>query len=175
LVEKVTPKKMNCSHSPLNLEVRKELVSTKVLLGVILLISLSGCYNVLHYGYLPGGHYKYYAPITPVDLQGQRFRLEVIDGRRGFNISCWPSLIDRNTELEGATGYDFFSAFVRAMIEANHGVVDPKAEKVIRIELTGLSAHYQGYGYVHVYGLVEFNAFVEGFHKNLKMGTHTIF
>jgi len=135
-------------------------------LGVILALLLSGCYSTLHYGYLPGGDYQYYAPLSPVDLKGEKYRLEVVDSRRGFDISCSTFRVDRNTELEGATGIDFFSAYVRAMIEANNGVIDPKADKVITVELTGLSAEYQGYGYVRVYGLVEFHAALGSLRKN---------
>lgn len=130
----------------------------RMISGVILALLLSGCYSTLHYGYLPGGDYQYYAPLSPVDLKGAKFRLEVIDSRRGFDISCSGFRIDRNTELEGSTGFDFFSAYARAMIEANNGIIDPKSDNVIMVELTGLSAEYQGFGYVRVYGLVEFQA-----------------
>jgi len=132
---------------------------------IILAILLSGCYSTLHYGYLPGGDYKYYTPLSPVDLKGERYRLEVIDGRRGFGVSCSNFRIDRNTELEGATGFDFFSSYVRAMIEANNGIVDPNSNNILTVELTGLSALYQGYGYVRVYGLVEFHASLGPFQK----------
>jgi len=138
----------------------------KHIIGIILVFILTGCYSTLHYGYLPGGDYEYYSPLKPVDLGGEKYKLEVIDKRRGFDISCSSFQIDRNTELEGSTGYDFFSAYTRAMIEANNGVIDPNSNKVIRVELTGLSAEYQGFGYVRVYGLVEFNVSFDGFQKN---------
>jgi hypothetical protein len=138
----------------------------KILSGIIFLaIFLSGCYSTLHYGYLPGGDYQYYAPLSKVDLRGERFRLELIDNRKGFKISCSNIIIDRNTELEGSTGFDFFSSYVRAMIEANNGVIDPNSSNVITIELRGLSAEYQGVVYVRVYGLVEFHAALRDFHK----------
>lgn len=137
----------------------------KIISGLVLAIFLSGCYNTLHYGYLPGSDYTYYAPLSPVDLKGEKFRLEVVDNRKGFNISCSNFRIDRNTELEGSIGFDFFSAYVRAMIEANNGVIDPKSDKVIIVQLSGLSAEYQGFGYVRVYGLVEYNASFGDFHK----------
>ena len=137
----------------------------RVISGAILLFLLSGCYSTLHYGYLPGGEYKYYAPSSRVDLRGERFRLEITDDRRGFAISCSNFRIDRNTELEGSKGFDFFSSYVRAMIEANNGIVDPDSDNVIMVNLTGLSAEYQGFGYARVYGLVEFNVVVEGYRK----------
>ena len=56
----------------------------KIVTGMILLFLLSGCYSTLHYGYLPGGDYQYYSPLSPVDLRGERFRLEVVDDRKGF-------------------------------------------------------------------------------------------
>ncbi len=130
----------------------------KVTKGVILLFLLTGCYSTLHYGYLPGGNYRYYAPLSRVDLRGQSFRIEVVDNRKGFQISCSDFRIDRNTELEGATGFTFFSSYLRAMIEANKGVIDSNSNNIIVVELTGLSAEYEGFGYVRVYGLVEFHA-----------------
>jgi hypothetical protein len=137
----------------------------KFISGIILAILLSGCYSTLHYGYLPGGDYQYYSPLAPVDLKSEGFRIELIDDRKGFHISCSDFRIDRNTELEGATGFDFFSAYVRAMIEANNGVVDSKSDKIITVELRGLSAEYRGFGYVRVYGLVEFRATYGAFSK----------
>ena len=73
--------------------------------------------------------------------------------------------MDRNTELEGSTGFDYFSAYVRAMIEANNGIIDQNSNNIIRVDLSGLSAEYQGFGYVRVYGLVEFHAAIGDFHK----------
>jgi hypothetical protein len=132
----------------------------------ILLFLLTGCYSTLQYGYLPGGDYKYYSPISPVNLNGVKYRLEVVDNRKGFNISCVNFRIDRNTELEGATGYNFFSTYVRAMIEANKGIIDPISDNILRVELTGLSAQFYGYGFYRIYGLVEFNVSIGEFQKN---------
>lgn len=137
----------------------------KYLVVAMAIFLLSGCYSTLQYGYLPGGDYQYYSPMNPVDLQGVKYRIEVVDNRRGFNISCVDFRIDRNTELEGVTGYDFFNSYVRAMIEANNGVVDPNSENILSVELTGLSAQYFGFGFVRVYGLVEFNATNDNFKK----------
>jgi hypothetical protein len=137
----------------------------KMVLVVILTFLLTGCYETLHYGYLPGGDYQYYKPLEKVDLGGEKFRLEIMDNRKGFSIACSNFRLDRNTELEGETGYDFFRAYVRAMIEANNGIVDPESDNIIRIELTGLSAQYEGYQYVRVYGLVEFNTYTDSFQK----------
>jgi len=133
---------------------------------LIFVFLLTGCYETIHYGYLPGGDYQYYKPLKQEDLGGEKFKLEIMDNRKGFSIACSNFRLDRNTELEGETGYDFFRAYLSAMIEANNGVIDPTSDKIIRVELTGLSALYQGFGYVHVYGMVEFNAFVEDFQKS---------
>jgi hypothetical protein len=138
----------------------------KICTGLLILLLASGCYSVLHYGYLPGGSYKYYAPLSPVDLGGQRFRLEIVDKRSGFGISCSNFTLDRNTELEGSKGYDFFSAYVRGMIEANKGMIDPNSSRIMRVELTALTAQLLGFGFVRVYGLVEFNVSFDGFRKN---------
>ena len=75
-------------------------------------------------------------------------------------------VLDRNTELEGPTGFDFFRSYARAMLEANKGVFDPNADNVLKIELKGLSAEIVGYGYGRVYGLIEFRAYYNDLHKN---------
>ncbi len=138
----------------------------RVVLLSLLILMASGCGEILYYGYLPGGDFQYYAPHNKIDLEGEHFRLEVLDERHGFGMSCVEFRVDRNTELEGAKGFEFFSAYVRAMIEANNGVIDHESEKIITIKLTGLSAQLIGFGYVKVYGLVEFNATVNDFHSS---------
>jgi hypothetical protein len=137
----------------------------KILCIVVLALILGGCYNTMKYGWLPGGDYEYYEPLNAVDLEWERIRLEVIDGREGFAVSCFGIPLDRNTELEGPTGFDFFRSYLQAMIEANNGVVDPASTNVVHVELKALSAEIFGYGYARVYGLVEFRASFGGIQK----------
>jgi hypothetical protein len=73
--------------------------------------------------------------------------------------------LEIDTELESSVGYDFFSKYFQAMLEANNGVVDPDANKIIEVRLKGLSAELYGFGYAHVYGLVEFSASVKNMEK----------
>ena len=138
----------------------------KILCGMIVVITLTGCYSTLKYGWLPGGDYEYYQPLKPVNLEHEKIRLEVIDSREGFNVPCSDIPLDRNTELEGSTGFEFFSSYVRAMIEANNGVVDQTSSNVVKIELKGLSAEIFGFGYARVYGQIEFRASFSGLQKN---------
>ena len=141
-------------------------MGTKTMLcAIILALSLTGCYNTLKYGWLPGGDYEYFQPLNPVNLQGEKYRLEIVDDREGFQVSCADIPLDRNTELEGATGFEYFSNYVRAMIEANNGVIDPGSDNAIRVQLKGLSAEIIGFGYGRVFGLIEFNASFSGVNK----------
>lgn len=137
----------------------------KVLCVTLLAFTLTGCYSTLKYGWLPGSDYEYYEPLKPVNLEGEKMRLDVVDSREGFNISCSGIPLDRNTELEGSTGFDFFSSYLRAMIEANNGVVDLASSNIVKVELKGLSAEIFGFGYGRVYGQVEFRASFKGYQK----------
>jgi hypothetical protein len=136
-----------------------------VLVSLLLLTSCASVGQTLKYGYLPGGDYQYYSPLSPVDLHGQRYKLIISDERKGNKIQCTDMTLPRDTELEGTTGFNFFSNYLRAMIEANNGIVDPTAEKMIDVRLLGLSGDLRAVIYGHVYGLVEFDATVGGFKK----------
>ena len=54
---------------------------------------------------------------------------------------------------------------MRAMIEANNGVVDQNAGKTINVKLSGLSGELRAIVYGHVYGLVQFDVAIDGFKK----------
>ena len=129
-----------------------------LILLCLLLLSCSSAVKTLKYGYLPGSNYQYYSPLDPVDLQGHPYRLVISDGRSGNSISCSSITVPRDTELEGAAGYDFFSNYARAMIEANNGVVDSMAMDIIEIQLRALSGNLKGFVYGHIWGMVEFDA-----------------
>ncbi len=131
----------------------------------LLLCSCSSVGKTLEYGYLPGGKYKYYAPLTPVDLHGKRYRLKILDNRTENRIECAESTIPRNSELEGQRGYQFFSNYLRAMIERNHGMVDDASQDIIEVKLRAISGDLKMVVYGHVYGLVEFDAKVGKFDK----------
>lgn len=140
----------------------------RAILVLVLFFLLTSCASVGHtlkYGYLPGGDYQYYSPLSPVDLHGKRYKLIISDERKGNKIQCTDMTLPRDTELEGTTGFNFFSNYLRAMIEANNGIVDPMAEKTIDVKLSGLSGELRAVIYGHVYGLVEFDVTVGDFRK----------
>lgn len=135
-------------------------------LSCILLFSCGPVGKTLKYGFLPGGNYQYYAPINKIDLKGESFNLVITDARSGItSVSCSNIVLDRNTELEGEKGSNFFANYCRAMVVANNGVVDRSSQKTIYIKLKGLSAQYYGFGFIKVHGLVEFNVLFNDFEK----------
>lgn len=73
--------------------------------------------------------------------------------------------LPRDTELEGETGFDYFTNYMQAMIVANNGVVDQKAEKTINVKLTALSGDLRAVVYGHVYGFAQFDVSVGNLKK----------
>jgi hypothetical protein len=137
-----------------------------VVISCCLIYSCGTAVKTLKYGYLPGGDYQYYAPIEKSDLKGKSYNLVITDDRSGVSqISCSDIILDRNTELEGDDGFNFFSKYCRAMIEANNGIIDQDAQETIHIKLKGLSAQYYGFGFLKVHGLVEFDVILDNFEK----------
>jgi hypothetical protein len=132
----------------------------------LLILSCAGTEKALKYGYLPGSDYQFYEPLRPVDLKGKGYNIKVVDSRTSNKISCVEGIIARDTELEGVVGYEYFANYLKAMIEANHGVVDPGAGSPIEIKLTALSGALPGFGYVVVFGYVEFRAVSKGLDKS---------
>lgn len=136
-----------------------------VLASLVILTSCAPVGNTLQYGFLPGSDYQYYSPLTPVDLHGKKYKLVITDERQGTTIQCTSMALPRDTELEGATGLDYFSNYLHAMIVGNNGVVDQNAEKTINVKLTGLSGEIRAVLYGHVYGLVQFDVTSGGLKK----------
>lgn len=139
----------------------------------ILLIALTGmflcsCSSVTHtlkYGYLPGSDFQYYAPLEKVDLKGEKYKLKIVDNRKGNSISCYDRPIPRDTELENSPGIQYFENYFKAMIEFNNGLVVPTAEKTINVQLNAISGDIRMVLYGHVYGLVEFEVSTDGHTK----------
>jgi len=131
------------------------------------LLLMSSCTNYLYYGYLPGGDYQFYEPLIKRNLNGLKIHLNVVDGRNDIkSISCSGYVLDRTTELEGDLGFQFFKYYCRAMLEYNGAVYDENSQDTLSITLRGLSAIYSGFGYIKIYGLIEFEA--NGFGINTK-------
>ncbi len=127
-------------------------------LSCIFLLSCGSVGKTLKYGFLPGGNYQYYAPVNRVDLKGESFNLVITDGRLGVSrVFCSEIALDRNTELEGENGFNFFVNYCRAMVKANNGLIDKSTPKTLYVKLNGLSAQYYGFGFVKVHGLVDFD------------------
>lgn len=124
----------------------------------LLSLFLCSC-STLYYGYLPGTEYKLLKPIAAIDLKGKAFNIEFKDGR-GLNnrISCSDYTLDRQTELEGNLGMEFFRQSIVTMIQASNGKVDSNAPDKVVVELDGLSFELIGAVYIVAHGLVEFKA-----------------
>jgi hypothetical protein len=127
----------------------------------IFLLFLTSCVSTspsLQYGYLPGGDYQYYKSRNQVDLKGNTYRLEVYDQRIESHVGCANVHVPRDTELEGSFGMEYFSYYLRAMIEFNNGKVDPKSTNVLKVDLKAISGDLVGFVYGRVIGIIEFNA-----------------
>jgi hypothetical protein len=111
----------------------------------------------LYYGYLPGSDYKILKPEKNIDLQGRSFNIEFRDSRGNRNvIDCSEYMLDRETELEGSPGAQYFRDSLTAMIQGSNGKIDPASPDKIVVELEGLSFKLIGRGYITVHGFVQF-------------------
>jgi hypothetical protein len=132
-------------------------IMKKMVLAAFLLFVNCGSNNFLKYGYLPGGDYKYYAPINKVDLKGRSIYYIVNDKRNGINkIECSGSELDRKTELEGNLGLDYFTNYLKAMTESNNGKVSTDAVDTIKVDLLAISCQIYGFGFLRVFGDTKF-------------------
>jgi hypothetical protein len=122
------------------------------------LISCASGGSVMKYSYLPASDYHYYNPLKPVDLKQKRFKVVISDKRERDRIDCSDFVLPRDTELEGKDGLDYFKNYLRGMIEANNGIFDQDNGQEVKVELTALSQKIYGFGYMRLYGFVEFNA-----------------
>lgn len=140
----------------------------KLFLILVWCITLSSCtpYNRgLKYGPPLKDHYQYYPPVSPIDLKGNHYKIVVIDKRDTDRISCADFSVPRDTEFEGQRGKDFFINYFHKMIEANKGVLDPEGENIIVIELKALSAKVNGFFYIRIRAIVDFDVLIKGVRK----------
>lgn len=111
----------------------------------------------LYYGYLPGTDYKILKPEGNIDLQGKSFNIEFRDSRGSINkINYSEYTLDRETELEGALGAQYFRESLTAMIQGSNGKIDPKSPNKIVVDLEGLSFKLIGVIYAVGHGFVQF-------------------
>jgi hypothetical protein len=130
----------------------------KKLIPLIAFLPLLCSCQSLYYGYLPGTDYQMPKPQNKIDLHGKSFALEFKDGRGGLDkIGCSPHLLDRETELEGELGYQYFRSSLTAMIEGSNGKVDAKSPNKVAVQLDGLSFQLIGAGYIVAHGQVQFS------------------
>lgn len=132
-----------------------------LILSAVLVACASGG-STMKYSYLPESNYHYYNPLKPVDLKQKRFRLVISDRREKDKIECSDFVIPRDTALEGSNGLGYFKNYLRGMIEANNGIFDQENGQEIKVELTALSQKIYGFGYIRLYGFVEFNVVFQG-------------
>jgi hypothetical protein len=113
----------------------------------------------LYYGFLPGTDYKMLKPEKEIDLKGKSFSVELKDSRKNLNkIGCSEHSLDRETELEGALGAQYFKESLTAMIEGSNGKIDALSPNRVVVDLEGLSFKLIGAGYIVAHGFVQFNA-----------------
>jgi hypothetical protein len=137
------------------------------IMALLALILFSCVSSVFYYGYLPGSNYQYYKPNQAINLKSKKYCLIVSDLRQGINkIKCSDIDLDRGSELEGNTGFDYFKNYCRALLEFNNAIVDSSSNDTIKIQLKALSAAMFGFGYIKVHGLIEFESIHNGITKN---------
>lgn len=123
---------------------------------LVLACFLCSC-GPLYYGYLPGTDYKMLKPKKDIDLQGKSFNIEFRDSRGIINkINCSEYTLDRETELEGALGAQYFRETLTAMIQGSNGKIDPASPNKITVDLEGLSFKLIGAIYIVTHGFVQF-------------------
>lgn len=111
----------------------------------------------LYYGFLPGTEYKMLKPENEIDLKGKSFSIEFRDNRKDVNkIDCSDYSLDRETELEGALGAQYFKESVKAMIEGSNGKIDVSSPNKVVVELEGLSFKLIGAVYIVAHGFAQF-------------------
>jgi len=111
----------------------------------------------LYYGYLPGTDYKMLKPEGKIDFHGKSFDIQFKDSRGDINkIICSEYTLDRETELEGALGAQYFRESLVAMIQGANGKIDPTSPNKITVELEGLSFKLIGALYIVAHGFVQF-------------------
>lgn len=129
----------------------------KKIIGMICLTCLLCSCGPLYYGFLPGTDYKMLKPEKEIDLKGKSFSIEFRDSRNNIKkIACSDYSLDRETELEGALGEQYFKESVKAMIEGSNGKIDESSPKKVVVELEGLSFKLIGAVYIVAHGFVQF-------------------
>lgn len=129
----------------------------KIICLCIVACFLCSC-GPLYYGYLPGTDYKILKPEGEIDLNGKTYALEFKDNRGGNNkIDCSGYTLDRETELEGDLGMQFFRESITSMIQNSNGKIDAASPNKITLGLNGLSFKLIGAIYLVAHGFVQFD------------------
>jgi hypothetical protein len=133
-----------------------EELNMKLLLLLIVTCLLCSC-GPLYYGYLPGTDYQMLEPQEKIDLKGKSFDIRFVDNRgTKTSINCSDYTLDRETELEGNLGADYFRECVLAMIRGSNGKIDPQSPNKVVVELEGESFKLIGYVYAVGHGFAQF-------------------
>lgn len=128
----------------------------KFLLLLVVASLLCSC-GPLYYGYLPGTDYKMLEPQEKIDLKGKSFDIKFIDSRgHKDKISCSGYTLDRETELEGDLGANYFRESVLAMIRGANGKIDPQSPNKVVVELEAESFKLIGALYIVAHGFTQF-------------------
>ena len=138
--------------------------ATRLLLGFVLL-TLCGCPPPgMKYGFLPGGNYEFFAPTKPIDLHQKHIHYFVTDSRNEFaSAECSEESPDRDSELEGPLGLDFFSGYLAAFTDSCNGASSGRSDTLQKtegqqfyVDLQLLAPKFSGFISVSVHGMVQF-------------------
>lgn len=129
----------------------------KRIVSLIFIACLLCSCGPLYYGFLPGTEYQMLKPEKEIDLKGKSFSIEFRDSRKDINkIACSDYSLDRETELEGELGTQYFKESVTAMLEGSNGKLDVSSPNKVVVELEGLSFKLIGAGYIVAHGFAQF-------------------
>lgn len=96
-------------------------------------------------------------PHEKVDLKGKSFNIQFVDGRGSkTKMNCSDYTLDRETELEGDLGANYFRQSVLAMIRGSNGKIDPQSPNQVVVELEAESFKLIGAVYIVAHGFTQF-------------------
>lgn len=126
---------------------------------LLILALLAGCApsRVVTYGFLSGSDYEFYPPTKPLDLKEKHFNFVFHDVRSKTQVAeCAAVKPERDSELEGDPGFQFFSSYLKALADSCHGRVDSLASDTVHVDLQVLGPKLKGFISVTVHGIVQF-------------------
>ena len=133
---------------------------------ILSLLLFSSCMTSpnLKYGFLPASGYPFYAPRRYPNLMGKKIVFVINDKRHTiYKANCTNESIQRDSELEGKLGSDYFSDYITKLSSESYEAGIPDT---VLIDLEVLTPAMIGFGFVKVHGIVQFKVYRKKFTKS---------